>query len=515
MAQVNLKEEMLNVIELFRGNDDNIYVRFEWMGITYTYNIKSEECKSFLRIIARDIADDDSVSFNPQITLQSEIDYVRVLGEKQPINHRICQGDNHVELALYDNKNTIIRVDENSKISYHKETDNIFVRRSSYKEQVRPKKSDKQLSALLREYINLNDEDYIIFVCLVVTMFFVNISHYAILISAELGSGKSTLAKIINELVECTENDITIMSSKPNDVQTRMSSCYIVSFDNLQKDDIKAVSDLICSSITGVTYTTRKLYTNVDEINIPLHNVCILNGIGILNQNRDLLSRSLVLQPLSLDTASRRTDTEFWDSFNKDKPEILYQLLVIVGKVIALKGTITVSSKERMADAYEYLVLSGIAMGYTQEYIESILANNRHSINALASVNENGIVAMIADYMRSRDVKSVIGSVTDIYNAITSNYNAADYGVEKFPRDASAFSRKLNKMQRELLAEHISMSNTTKKNYSQLMFTDNSSKSKSTLDLTKKKSVSGYTVHKTENKLDVSKLRAMLEEDDE
>lgn len=459
------------------GDDKTVYLNFTINDVVYTLPINDDFTQTFLRERCREIADDDTVQFKMDY-IQPYIDKAVLYGKRYPIFHRLRHTEASVEYALWDKKHRIIQVNNDGSINVCNETNTFFVPQGYMKPQPMPKKTKDSLEALLAPYINLDENDFVLFLCSLITMFISDISHYAIFISSDYGCGKTTLTNIISELVDNSINGATVMPSRVEDIKVNMASHYLVSFDNTVERNIKEVSDLIAASITGASYRKRKLYSDLAEVNVKLHNICLINGIDILDQNKDLLSRSLVLQPLKLTAENRMTDKDFWDGFHADKPKILFKIFKTVGKVLRIRDCIAISSHERMADAYKYMILAGIALGYDQEVIEGIILDNRRKINELANRNEDGIVSMVSDYVSNVKGNSITSSVTGIYKEIWKRYNPEDYGVERFPASASAFSRKLSELQTQLLDAGISFVKTTKKNYTQLTLCNTASKSK-------------------------------------
>lgn len=483
-ARFNIIQKMLddNIIAIVKGDDSELYLKFILNDCIRVENIRSETAKAFLRECYREYTEDVQAKLGPD-DIQPILDKVRLYDEPVPIHGRLCQDDNCIEYALHDSKGRIVVMSNDGKLSMKTNSDNIFYKKAHMLPQPKPKRTDETLHDLLRPFVNLNNDDFIVFLCLLVTMIIPNISHYAILVSAEFGSGKTTLCNLISELIDHSVGGVSVMPNKLDGIQVNMASHYIVSFDNVIDKDIKAVSDLICSSVTGANFTKRKLYRDLEEINVRLHNICILNGINIFDLNKDILSRSLGITPLRITEANRLTDTEFWDGFHMVKPKIMYRLFKTVADVLRRKGTVDIVSKERMADAYEYVVLAGLSLGYEQEFIERLIYNNRQAMSALAYRNEDGFVAIVTNYIEKHRKSAVKGSMTDVYEDICRCCNPEDYGVEKFPRNASAFSRKLRELQPELLKEGVSQARTVTKHFTVITLTSDNITSKSIYDL--------------------------------
>lgn len=484
------------IIVLIKGDDDVFYIKYILDNVPHVENIRSEMAQAFLREKCRELSDDELIEFDLD-DLRPFLDKVMLYDSPEVIHGRLCQNEDSIEYALHDDKGRIIKMSDSGKLTVANDSDNIFVKKSYMLPQPMPKKTDESLYNLLYPFVNLGREDYILLLCLLVTMLIPDISHYAIFVSAEFGSGKSTLCRLISELIDHSFGGVSVMPSRVEDIKTTMSVHYICSFDNVQEKNIRDVNDLICSSITGANYVKRKLYSDLDEVNVKLHNVCLINGIRILDQNKDILSRSVGLNPLKITDENRMTDSEFWGLFHRQKPMIMYRLFKTVAKVLKLRGTVDIVSRERMADAYQFVVLSGIALGFEQQYIEDILYNNRKALSALAYQSENGLISLVANYVENIKGNSITGSVTAVYKYICRRYNPEDFGIEKFPANASAFSRKLSELQAELLEAGVAFVKTTRKNFTEITLCNKHSSSKRAIKLVNDKPYS-RPIHKSD-----------------
>lgn len=59
----------------------------------------------------------------------------------------------------------------------------------------------------------------------------------------------------------------------------RLSKSYFTCFDNVSFIS-KAISDLLCSAVTGASDTTRRLYTDTEERIMKLHSIIGITSIN-------------------------------------------------------------------------------------------------------------------------------------------------------------------------------------------------------------------------------------------
>ena len=250
-----------------------------------------------------------------------------------------------------------------------------FLRSQFQKAQTDPV-GGKNLLTLMRPFVNLGRDDYILFVAFLVQSFSRSSSHYAAVISSSKGTGKSTLTKLYRSLIDPSESDSALTPSSEGDLKTLLAASYVACFDNTAALSNK-YSDILCSSITGTKEAKRKLYTNADQIVLSLHNVIVVNGIDIVPRRSDLADRSLLFELRSISESNRKTDAEFWAAFDERKPEILGAIFDTLVKAMSIAPTLTITHKPRMADAFMEMTAIAIALGVSQSEFQRIFEANR------------------------------------------------------------------------------------------------------------------------------------------
>lgn len=143
-----------------------------------------------------------------------------------------------------------------------------FIKKPNTKAQVFPKHCKKKsLDELLRKFINMEEESYVLFKIALTQYFFPNSSHYIAIISSEHGTGKSTITKLIRELIDPSVANVSFIPDNPEEIKNHLANNMVVAFDNTkhQKD---IVSDILCSAVTGSSFTKRTLYAQMFHSNI-------------------------------------------------------------------------------------------------------------------------------------------------------------------------------------------------------------------------------------------------------
>jgi len=185
----------------------------------------------------------------------------------------------------------------------------------------------------LRSFVNLGDDDWILFVACLVAMFRPTGPYPILILHGEQGSAKSTLSRVVSALVDPS---VAPLRSSPRDVRDLMiaaTNSWCISLDNLSHLS-PWISDAICRLSTGGGFATRELYTNCGEVLFDAQRPVILNGIEELAVRGDILDRAIIFYLPSISKDKRRPESEFWQAFQIARPRILGALLNAVAGAI-------------------------------------------------------------------------------------------------------------------------------------------------------------------------------------
>lgn len=311
-----------------------------------------------------------------------------------------------------------------------------FLRAPADKAQVTPI-SGGDLLDLLRPFINLPQDDFVLFTVFLVQGFSRSSSHYAAIVSSNKGTGKSTLTKLIRSIIDPSESETPLTPTSESDLKVLLSNTYLACFDNTASMSAK-FSDILCAAITGTKEAKRKLYSDCDQIILNLHNIVIINGIDIVPHRSDLADRSLLFELQTISKKTRRTDADFWGDFKAKKAQIIGAIFDTLSKAMSILPTLTFDGLERMADAYAEMTAIAVALGVTQEEFQRIFAQNKAKLQDAYNESNEFVEAVVA-YMKSHG--KVDKPAAELYRDMLKNCSGS---LKSFPDSPSALSRKLN-----------------------------------------------------------------------
>ena len=439
MKFIDLVEAVMTDVKVYQDilNDEALFSEFTvGSGVTYFKRLESSKFKAFLRMKALEITEDEQ-SLNAEAAIQHIRDYYMYTEDAEKVDvyvRTVGNLEDGIEYSLKDKKQRVVVVDKEdwnlSTQTVHK-----FLHSSVSKAQVVPKRCEESPIKLLKPFVNLKGNDFVLFVIWLIQAFCSG-NHFALLVTAERGSGKSTISRIARTLIEPSGADISYLSNKKEELLNTLSNLYLVCFDNVRSIS-KEQSDLLCSAITKGTATKRALFTDNDMYVQKLHNAVLINGISAYPKESDLAERFLVVNLKKLTPDKIRCEKEFWDSFNNELPYILGAIFNTLSKAMRCYETLSLKNMPRMADAFADMVAIALALGISEEEFRTIYDDNVAKMNRLRS--ETPLVKAVKDLMNNSNGKRFVEDTAEKTLALLKSNYTGD--VNDLPADGSHLSK--------------------------------------------------------------------------
>jgi hypothetical protein len=213
--------------------------------------------------------------------------------------------------------------------------------------------------------VNLKSErDRRLFKAYLVTLPLEHVGRPIFNASGAMGSGKTTIQRLIKRLLDPTAPETVRFD--PRDFLQKAMHAYIVMLDN-QNTIPEWAADTLCRLVTGEADSKRRLYTDDEDFIIELRRAALLNGINVPTDRGDVLDRSPVVELERIPDGERKTEEELWARFEAEHPKLLGALFDTLSKAIALKPTLKLSRRPRLADWGEYAAAVYEVMGWGAE----------------------------------------------------------------------------------------------------------------------------------------------------
>ena len=364
-------------------------------------------------------------------------------------NHRIYTKGRMLIYQLNTDNNTSVRI-EDGECEIEETPDFMFYTDRNFKNQVEPDLNvmPEELLPYIRKHFNVKDEDDVILISILIvsSMLGMNFNHPVILIQGEKGSGKSECLKKLEMIIDPKDSGICAYTSNKEAIVLRLSKSYFTCFDNVSFIS-KAISDLLCSAVTGASDTTRRLYTDTEERIVKLHSIIGITSINGVARSSDLVDRSCLIALSRFEKSEIKTEQSVMASFQKDLPFILGAIFNTIAGVLSDRKKVKARHKIRLADFHEKAIKIGRVLGIEEDKISDILFQNRLDLS-LSILESSSIAICLKELMDG--VCEYVNTPTECLNEL--KHIALQKGIDKstLPKDGSRLTKALILIRDEL-----------------------------------------------------------------
>jgi hypothetical protein len=163
------------------------------------------------------------------------------------------------------------------------------------------------------------------------------------------GSAKSTAQKILRNIVDPSSVPLRSAPRDEHNLYIDATSGWVIALDNMGSLP-GWLSDALCRLATGGGFSTRRLYTDQDQILFSALRPTAVNGIGDVIARPDLLDRALIINLPPIPREERKLERVLEVEVEQMKPGILGALFSAVSAGLAKRDSVFLESKPRMAD---------------------------------------------------------------------------------------------------------------------------------------------------------------------
>ena len=309
---------------------------------------------------------------------------------------------------------------------------------------------------VLDELVNLKSErDRRLFKAYLVTLPLEHVGRPIFNASGAMGSGKTTIGRVAKRTWDPTAPETVRFD--PRDFLQKAMHAYIVMLDN-QNTIPEWAADTTCRLVTGEADSKRRLYTDDEDVIIELRRAVILNGINVPTERGDVLDRSLVVELERIPDGERKTEEQIWELFAREHPGLLGVLFNVLSRAIALKPSIKLSRRPRLADWGEYAaavyeVMDWGVETFLSDWDEVVRVQNQ------ATLDGSPVAQAIIKFMEDKEDYSATSSEMHNKLKVVAGQLGVDVDRDKaWPKSARWLWRRIKEVLSLLVAAGIEAS---------------------------------------------------------
>lgn len=260
-------------------------------------------------------------------------------------------------------------------------------------------------------------------------------------VRAAAGSGKTFMcSKVIRQLVDPSSVASQTMPKTIKDVAISAQNSHLIVYDNLRFIR-RELSDDLCKVATGGTVSGRKLYTDGEEYSMDVRCALVLNGIHTFVTESDLVSRCVNITLSPIENDQRQTEAELDAKFERDLPSLFFTLHTLAAKILAVKDTVEVGYKSRMADFSRWLAGLEAVLKIPHSQLQKAYQYNVEQSTIAGVIDDSLFVALTHFAKRYPKASPWSGTPHNLLSALESQTDIS-LGND-MPKSAAAMSRKL------------------------------------------------------------------------
>ena len=256
----------------------------------------------------------------------------------------------------------------------------------------------------------------------------------ALAIAGEQGSAKTVLSKLLRALIDPNVAPVRALPRDERELFIAAGNGHVLAFDNLSGLP-PWLSDTLCRLTSGGAFSTRRLFTDQDEILFAAARPIILNGIEEVITRPDLADRAILLLLAPIAERQRRPEHALWREFELARPYILGALLDAAARGLQMLPQVRLQRLPRMADFALWATACESAFRPTGTFEAAYSNNRRDAIENM--VDADPVAAHVRELMAER--AQWRGRASDLLQAGTNRSG--------WPQSARALAGRLRRAQ--------------------------------------------------------------------
>ena len=240
---------------------------------------------------------------------------------------------------------------------------------------------------------------------------------YPILIfQGEQGSAKTFSMKVLRLIIDPVMALVRSLPQNERDFMIMANHSVVLPFDNVSY--LKPwMSDAFCRITSGGGFSSRKLYTDDEEMFFNLCRPFIMNGIPDFVTKSDMADRVIIIQMERIPEKLRKTEEQLWNDFQNEKACILGAIYEAIRMVIVNIDNVKIEKLPRMADFAKIGCAIAPELKLSQEKFLKIYNDNRNIMSA-ACLEADEVALAVLNF--AKEEKDWEGSASILLDELTA-----------------------------------------------------------------------------------------------
>ena len=296
--------------------------------------------------------------------------------------------------------------------------------------------------SLLRSSINIKDDkSWSLLAAWILGAFHPKGPYPGLVVHGQQGSAKSTLSEFVRDVVDPNTAGLRRLPNKEENILLAARNSRVLAFDNLSGIS-NSISDILCTISTGGAFSTRKLYSDTEEILFYVCRPWILNGIDNITSRADLLDRMIIITLDRISPQDRRTKAEVKREFETNKPLIFGAVLDMISSAMRNYPKMKVEETTRMADFNRWVLAAEDHFGVPRGTFTLAYQNLREDIEE-DLIGEDNFIQFIEILLNTNNTWK--GSATQLFEQMEHYRKAKNFLSKEWPKSNAEVSKRLRR----------------------------------------------------------------------
>lgn len=257
-------------------------------GIRRVFSIKSEQLRGRLALMLKNkAAIEQAILFMEGLARRS--------GQKIPLHVRVAAGENGgIWIDLCDEKWRALCLDATGWNIV--DAPPIMFKR--YKHMMPMDIDNNGTKEDFEQFLTLMNfqttEDKLLYSGFLIQGFVPNIDRPILMPTGAQGSAKTTMCTATRLVIDPSSLPTFNMDKDEAELPQKILHHYLPTFDNCNHVS-QEISDLLCQASSGMGFSKRKLFTDMDDVVYSVRRALILNGVAAPSMAPDLLDRTIMI----------------------------------------------------------------------------------------------------------------------------------------------------------------------------------------------------------------------------